>query len=153
MNTGKKISELRLLSGLSQEALAERLHVSRSLVEKWEDGSRRPDTRSVEEMVKIFGVPADSIVERDGRVTAELDSFVHAGFDTSPDALREMLDAFLLTLGDTERTVFLRRYHFLDRPSEISEAFGLGKSQVRVMLHRLRKKLKDYLSAQKEKKQ
>ena len=65
MNPGNRISALRKEAGLSQESLAEKLAVSRSLVAKWETGLQRPDRRSVGMMAELFGVAPESIDARD----------------------------------------------------------------------------------------
>ena len=52
---------------------------------------------------------------------------------------------FLSTLPETERSVFLCRYWYLDSIGQIAEVFGFSQSKVTSMLHRTRKKLKDVL--------
>lgn len=49
--------------------------------------------------------------------------------------------AFLDTLPDTERRVFLRRYWYLDSTQEICQRFGFSESKVKSMLYRIRKRL------------
>lgn len=61
-------------------------------------------------------------------------------------ALQEMINGFLETLDDEKRTVFLRRYWFMDSISEISQRFGLSESKVKTMLYRTRNRLRDYLN-------
>lgn len=153
MNTGKRIAELRMLSGLSQEKLAERLNVSRSEVAKWETGRRRPDRMSVDMMSALFGVSPESIVERNEDILSELSSCLPDGLHLSGEELKGELNRFLSSLRKTDRIIFLRRYHFLDRPAEIAQSSGLTKGQVRMILFRTRKKLKAHLSSLTEKRQ
>ena len=150
MNTGSRISELRRKAGLSQDGLAEKLFVSRSLVQKWENGTRMPDARSLEGLSALFGVPAGEIVERDSCVLDELSTCIPAGAEIDSGQLPGIIEEFLLSLKDADRIVFVRRYHFFDRPSEIAERFGLGKGQVRVILHRARRKLRSFIAGRKE---
>ena len=56
------------------------------------------------------------------------------------------LDAFLRTLPETERRVFIRRYWHCDPVRDIAERFGFGESRVKMMLKRTRQKLADYLT-------
>ena len=56
LNIGKKISELRNKNGMSQQALADSLFVSRDLVSKWENGTRRPNYRMIEKIAEVSGV-------------------------------------------------------------------------------------------------
>lgn len=49
--------------------------------------------------------------------------------------------AFLDTLPDVERRVFLRRYWYLDSTKEICDRYGFSESKVKSMLFRIRKRL------------
>lgn len=62
MNISEKIFDLRKKSGLSQEALAEKLGVSRQSVSKWESGGAIPDIDKVIAMSALFGVSTDFIL-------------------------------------------------------------------------------------------
>lgn len=42
--------------GKSQKAVAERLGVSPSLISKWEKGERKPDTKQIWELGRVYGV-------------------------------------------------------------------------------------------------
>ena len=73
-----------------------------------------------------------------------------SGVDTAEsEVLRQellsLLDAFLSSLSDTERRVFLRRYWYLDSIAEIAERFGFSQSKTASMLHRTRGKLREAL--------
>ena len=54
---GTRIRVLRKERGLSQEALAQALEVSRQAVTKWEDGSSLPSTANLFALSGFFGVP------------------------------------------------------------------------------------------------
>ena len=60
--------------------------------------------------------------------------------------LTRVLNAFLSSLQETERNVFLCRYWYLDSIQTISEVSGFSQSKVTSMLHRLRGKLRKTLS-------
>lgn len=51
------------------------------------------------------------------------------------------VNRFLGTLKDTERSVFLCRYWYLDSTEEIAEKSGFTVSKVKSMLYRIRKRL------------
>jgi RNA polymerase sigma factor (sigma-70 family) len=55
------------------------------------------------------------------------------------------LKAFLETLNERDRSVFIRRYYRLEEPFEIGEKYGIKEDYVRTILMRVRKKLKKYL--------
>ena len=60
--------------------------------------------------------------------------------------LTRVLNAFLSSLPETERNVFLCRYWYLDSIQTISEISGFSQSKVTSMLHRLRGNLRKKLS-------
>lgn len=68
MDIGTRIRELRLERGLSQEALAEQLGVSRQAVTKWESGTSAPSTAKLLALCEAFGL---SPVDLAGPGTAE----------------------------------------------------------------------------------
>lgn len=62
MELGERIRTLRVEKGLSQEALAEQLEVSRQAVAKWEGGQSRPSTANLLALCGVFGVPLERLV-------------------------------------------------------------------------------------------
>lgn len=87
-----------------------------------------------------------------GRVAEALDELAELASPGSPVedlidsmTLSDTIRAFLRGLKTNERVVFMKRYwHFLT-DAEIAEETGLSRSNVRVILHRCRKKLKEEL--------
>lgn len=59
--------------------------------------------------------------------------------------LREALNSFLAELPSEKRRLFLRRYWYGASIRELEEGFGMGESQVKTTLLRLRKKLRIHL--------
>lgn len=60
-----KIIELRKKSGWSQEELAEKMHVSRQSVSKWEGAQSVPDLEKIIMLSQIFGVSTDYLLKDD----------------------------------------------------------------------------------------
>ena len=56
METKDVILELRNRSGLSQEALAEKLFVTRQAVSRWETGETIPNAEALKLLSKLFDV-------------------------------------------------------------------------------------------------
>ena len=56
------------------------------------------------------------------------------------------VNAFLSSLPETERRVFLRRYWYADSVSQIAGELGFTESKTLSMLHRTRKKLRKHLA-------
>ena len=65
MNLGKKLFELRKSKHLSQEQVAEQLHVTRQTVSNWELGETTPDLNQAKELAKLFSVSLDDLVGLD----------------------------------------------------------------------------------------
>lgn len=65
MHLSEKIQLLRKQQGLSQEALADQLGVSRQAVSRWETGSALPDAGNLLQLSRLFGVTADSLLSDD----------------------------------------------------------------------------------------
>ena len=61
MTLGERIRALRQGQGMSQEALAEALGVSRQAVSKWEKNLSYPDTENLLSLAELFGVSADEL--------------------------------------------------------------------------------------------
>lgn len=59
---GTKLAELRKRNGYSQEALAEKMGVSRQAVSKWERGESTPDTDTLIELARLYSVSLDTLV-------------------------------------------------------------------------------------------
>lgn len=68
---------------------------------------------------------------------------VEENFDAK--LLSENISAFLDTLPERKRDIFMRRYWYLDSPEKIAERFGMSENNVKVTLYRLREKLRVYL--------
>ena len=62
MEFNEKLQELRKRKGLTQEALAERLFVSRTAVSKWESGRGFPNLESLKAISKVFSVSLDELL-------------------------------------------------------------------------------------------
>lgn len=58
----ENIAALRRRAGLSQEAVAERVGVSRQTVAKWESGESAPDIVRAGELAQLFSVSLDDLV-------------------------------------------------------------------------------------------
>ena len=82
-------------------------------------------------------------------LTAELTDCLPAG--GSPEeklAAKELagaISAWLRTLPQEKRRLFLRRYWYCDGVSALARDMGWGESRVKTALHRLRKELREHL--------
>ena len=79
-------------------------------------------------------------------ITEELENCLPAA-DNSENAgeLLSLIDEFLDSQPARNRIMFVRRYWYSDTVEELAERFGMNPNSVRVNLHRVRKKLRQYL--------
>lgn len=63
MELGKKIKDLRLKAGLTQEQLAAKLSVAPQSVSKWENAAAMPDITTLPLLAEIFGVSIDELFD------------------------------------------------------------------------------------------
>ena len=56
---------LRKQAGLSQEALAEKLGVTRQTLAKWENGESIPDIQRCDQIAEVFQINLDDLVHHD----------------------------------------------------------------------------------------
>ena len=62
MDAKKVIYELRTQKGLSQEALAEKVYVTRQAVSRWETGVTVPNTETLKLLSKLFDVSINTLL-------------------------------------------------------------------------------------------
>ena len=60
--TGALMKELRTAKGMTQEQLADAVHVSRAAVSKWERGLSFPDVELLEPLADVFGVSVSDLL-------------------------------------------------------------------------------------------
>ncbi len=62
LELGTKIRQLRKFSGMTQEQLAEKLHVSRQALSKWENDTSLPDLESVIKISTLFRISLEELL-------------------------------------------------------------------------------------------
>ena len=62
METKDVIHELRTKNGLSQDELAEKVHVTRQAVSRWENGDTVPGTETLKLLSKLFDVSINTLL-------------------------------------------------------------------------------------------
>ena len=65
MNVNYQIRALRSLKQLTQDDLAEKLHVTRQTISNWETGKSEPDFESLETLAGVFGVSVSELLGED----------------------------------------------------------------------------------------
>lgn len=70
MTIGQRIAALRKQAGLSQEALATQLNVSRQAIGKWEADASLPGLDNLQELARALGVSCDELLTGEKRPSA-----------------------------------------------------------------------------------
>ena len=73
MELGKRIYDLRVKSGLSQDKLAELLDVSRQSISKWENNLAIPDLDKIVKLSNIFDISLDELIKGEVVKTNDID--------------------------------------------------------------------------------
>ena len=78
MNIGANIRKLRKEKRMSQEELAEHLHISSQAVSKWETGVSSPDIDMLPKLAILFGTSLDNLLDFDqSRVDAAIEDLLN----------------------------------------------------------------------------
>ncbi len=101
MQLHEKIVYYRKKNGLSQEALAEKIGVSRQAVSKWETGDALPEITKLKALAQCFGVTVDFLVDDGLEEPPEYDAPVYEPvnraniFDDALDTVEERAVPFI----------------------------------------------------------
>ena len=79
MNLADRIQSLKKIKGITQEALADTLGVSRQAVSKWESGQSEPETDKIIGLSEYFGVTTDYILKGTETETAKTGDYSALG--------------------------------------------------------------------------
>lgn len=72
MELSKRIKSEREKKKISQDVLAEQLHVSRQAISKWETGQSYPDLDKLVQLSEFFNITIDELVKGDAKLKEEL---------------------------------------------------------------------------------
>jgi len=72
MQLSDRIKKERNKLNLSQDSLANEIHVSRQAISKWETGQSYPDLEKLIQLSNIFGVTIDELVKGDKELEKKL---------------------------------------------------------------------------------
>ena len=79
MNIGNRIKELRIKNKVTQEELANALHISTQAVSKWENGGS-PDLELVPEIAAYFNVTTDYLFDLKQNEIVDIDDKIYKVF-------------------------------------------------------------------------
>lgn len=133
-----RLRNIREERGVSQEALAERLKVSRQTVSKWETGQVRPSADNLARLSQALGVPVDALV-KDGWVPPEEKppeiQFVEVPVEVPVPRPRNyrlwaLLAAVVLAVGILMGALFFRERHEESVPESTLEGEVIDNSSI-----------------------
>ena len=153
---GSNISSLRAKHGLTQQDLANRLHVSRSLIAMWEAGTRTPNYLNIAATARILGVDVSELADVDpgsdrpdseaSLINNEIDEMLSSlNLQMSKEELTTAVKAFLSRQSAKDNEIFMNRYLLGRSYKEIAYDLKISKSAVSVKLTRLRKKFRQFI--------
>lgn len=87
--TKNKIKELRISKNLTQQQLADELHVTKQAISKWEKGKSIPDITSIELLSSFFGVSVDYLIN---------DNIESTNCETTPPILSKRINKLIVVL-------------------------------------------------------
>ncbi len=76
MTIGNKIKLLRTNKGLTQEQLAEQLHISGQAVSKWEKETSTPDITMLPKLADFFGITIDELMDYKLNALTDKEKFI-----------------------------------------------------------------------------
>jgi len=128
-----RLVEMRKEKGLSQEALAEQLGISRQAVSKWERAESSPDTSNLITLAKLYNISLDELLNTDqekfesGESTKREDSFGSANVDegSRPDYVNIGWNGIHVKDGEDEVHIGWKGIHVVEDGKE-SVRIGRG---------------------------
>ena len=145
MDFGRKIADARVKANITQQELADKLFVSRELISKWENGTRRPNYGTFLQIAEALSVPVDSLIRHEDCVFEELEACVPPECGIARERLSRLIGRFAEGLPQPDAGMFIRRYYLLNSNAEIALVYGISENRVRSRLSRTVQKLKKYL--------
>ena len=129
MRIADKIKAARNRAGMSQQELADAIHVSRSAVAKWEADKGLPDIENLKALAKLFGMTLDELAGEGEEVRCTL---------RKPAQAEDPEDAVRARWPDAVRIDWMELRHDFGRVGRLLNALSFGwlGSLWRVVHHR-----------------
>lgn len=137
MNLGTSIASARRKRGLSQEAVAEQLGISRQTVSKWETGETLPDIYQSKRLAQLYGLTLDQLVSFDADVAA-----IEAAVVNTPEAVAQKVDWTSVwakkypVLASYQEVVDVKRYaaSLTAQLEELQQRYGFSRQDAFLVL-------------------
>ena len=135
MEIGKKLKDARMKSGFTQEAVAEKINVSRQTISNWENEKSYPDIISVIELSSLYSISLDDLLKGDERMMEHLEESTNVVKST-----RKLIGAILLNLITVILLVTLSMF-LPDRSYYLLVVFCLAIASSSVLLYQMIKRI------------
>lgn len=74
MRIGEQLQNQRKLNGMSQDELADELHISRQSISKWENGKSLPSFSNVVAISDLFDISLDELIKGDSELMDQFEA-------------------------------------------------------------------------------
>ena len=91
MEIEKKLKDVRMQAGLTQEQVAEKIMVSRQTVSNWENGKSLPDIVSIMSLSDLYQISIDELLKGDKRMKEKMEKKI----------LLSLIICFLVSVKET----------------------------------------------------
>ena len=135
MEIGKKLKDARMKSGFTQEAVAEKINVSRQTISNWENEKSYPDIISVIELSSLYSISLDDLLKGDERMMEHLEESTNVVKST-----RKLIGAILLNIITVILLVTLSMF-LPDRSYYLLVVFCLAIASSSVLLYQMIKRI------------
>ena len=128
MDFGKKAKQIRTDNGLTQEQMANRLHVSRQAISNWENNKNLPDLEMLVTIAREFSLSLDELLLEGGETNNMTDKLIQDGSETRRakfNLATTILGTLLLLLGAACIVIKGMSVEYIDAQGVLHENFFL----------------------------
>ncbi|MBP5660833.1 MAG: helix-turn-helix domain-containing protein [Lachnospiraceae bacterium] len=111
MTIGNKIKLLRTNKGITQEQLAELLHISGQAVSKWENETSNPDIAMLPALAELFGITIDELFDYKLNALTDKEKFI-----------KFMAGTGTLSLGEYQLKSGMKSSYYIDTEKFVTNA-------------------------------
>ena len=135
MEIGKKLKDARMKSGFTQEAVAEKINMSRQTISNWENEKSYPDIISVIELSSLYSISLDELLKGDEKMMEHLEESTNVVKST-----RKLIGAILLNIITVILLITLSMF-LPDRSYYLLVVFCLAIASSSVLLYQMIKRI------------
>lgn len=135
MEIGKKLKDARMKSGFTQEAVAEKIHVSRQTISNWENEKSYPDIISVIALSDLYSTSLDDLLKGDREMMEHLEECTNVVKST-----QKLIGAIMLNAATVVLLIALSMF-LPDKSYYLLVVFCLAIMSSSVLLYQIIKRI------------